>query len=210
MALADPPPTVEFFFDFGSPNSYLAQTQLPRIARETGARLIHRPMLLGGVFKATGNASPVTIPAKARWIRDDLALCARHHGVPFTFNPHFPVNTLMLMRAAAGMQMEQADEFERFVEVIFDALWVRQRNLADRAEFEQVLDANGFAAAAVLDLAALPEVKARLTAHTDEAVARGVFGAPTCFVGERMFFGQDRLEFVRTALGPPQPSPRSD
>lgn len=194
---------VEFFFDFGSPNSYLAQTQLPRIARETGATLIHRPMLLGGVFKATGNASPVTIPAKARWIRADLQLCARRHGVPFAFNPHFPINTLTLMRTAAGMQMARADEFERFVDVVFGAMWVQQRNLGDAAEFARLLDENGFATSDVLELAARPEVKERLTAQTEEAVGRGVFGAPTCFVDGQMFFGQDRLDLVREALERP-------
>ena len=96
--------TIEFFFDFGSPTTYLAHTQLPRIAAETGAQLVYRPMLLGGVFKATGNASPVTVPAKGRWMGQDIARWAARYGVPFAFNPHFPINTLTLMRGAAGVQ----------------------------------------------------------------------------------------------------------
>jgi 2-hydroxychromene-2-carboxylate isomerase len=104
---ATSPRSIEFFFDVGSPNSYLAHTQLPRLARERGARLVHRPMLLGGVFKATGNASPVTIPAKGRWMNDDLARWAARYGVPFRFNPHFPINTLALMRGAIGLQMRE-------------------------------------------------------------------------------------------------------
>ncbi|WP_418316932.1 2-hydroxychromene-2-carboxylate isomerase [Piscinibacter sakaiensis] len=192
--------TVEFFFDFGSPTSYLAHTQLPTIAREAGARLIHRPMLLGGVFKATGNASPVSVAAKARWMASDLALWAKHYGVPFLFNPHFPINTLSLMRAAAGVQMEEAEDFEQFVDVVFRAMWVDGRNLADPEVFAEVMGKAGFNVSALLDLSLSPEVKQRLLLHTEEAVARGVFGAPTMFVGEQMFFGQDRLPFVRQAL----------
>ena len=94
--------SLEFFFDVGSPTTYLAWTQLPKIAAETGATIIWRPMLLGGVFKATGNQSPVNIPAKARYMLQDLARYARRYGVPMTFNPHFPINTLTLMRGAAG------------------------------------------------------------------------------------------------------------
>ena len=98
---------IEFFFDFGSPTSYLAYTQLPRIAAAAGAQLVLRPMLLGGVFKATGNTSPVTVPAKGRWMFSDLPLWAQRYGVPFAFNPAFPINTLTLMRGAAGLQLRQ-------------------------------------------------------------------------------------------------------
>jgi 2-hydroxychromene-2-carboxylate isomerase len=191
--------TIEFFFDFGSPTTYLAHTQLPRIARETGATLQYRPMLLGGVFKATGNASPVTVPAKGRWMGDDIARWARRYGVPFTFNPHFPINTLTLMRGAAGLQMRQPESFGRYVDAVFDAMWVRPRNLGDAAVLAAMLGEAGLDAEAFLALVGDPEVKAKLVANTEEAVARGVFGAPTCFVGTQMFFGQDRLDFVREA-----------
>ena len=193
--------TVEFFFDFGSPTTYLAYTQLPRIARETGATLMYRPMLLGGVFKATGNASPVTVPAKGRWMGGDIARWAQRWGVPFAFNPHFPINTLTLMRGAVGLQMRQPADFERYVEAVFKAMWVQPRNLGDAGELGAVLTQAGLDAAAFGALVADPEVKAALVGNTEEAVARGVFGAPTCFVGGEMHFGQDRLDFVREALG---------
>ena len=193
--------TVEFFFDFGSPTSYLAWTQLPKLAAEAGAQLVWRPMLLGGVFKATGNASPVMVPAKGRWMNQDMARWARRYGVPLAMNPHFPINTLTLMRGATGLQMRQPADFERYVDTVFRAMWETPCNMGDAAVLAQVLQRAGFDAEALLALAGDPEVKARLVATTEEAVARGVFGAPTMFVGEQMFFGQDRLEFVREALG---------
>ena len=194
--------TLEFHFDFGSPTSYLAYTQLPRIARETGATLVWQPMLLGGVFKATGNASPVSVPAKGRWMGEDISRWARRWGVAFAFNPHFPINTLTLMRGAVGLQLRQPDDFQRYVDAVFHAMWVAPRNLGDAAELAAVLSAAGFDAAAFAGLVADAEVKAKLVANTEASVARGVFGAPTCFVGEQMFFGQDRLDFVQQALTP--------
>ncbi|HUN91760.1 MAG TPA: 2-hydroxychromene-2-carboxylate isomerase [Burkholderiaceae bacterium] len=192
--------TVEFFFDFGSPASYLAYTQLPAIAQATGATIAWRPMLLGGVFKATGNASPAALPAKARWMAGDLRMWAKRYGVAFTMNPHFPINTLALMRGAVGLQLRRPEGFAHYVETIFDAMWARPRDLGDPTIIASTLAAAGIDAAAVAAMTAEPDVKAALAAVTEEAVARGVFGAPTMFVGERMFFGQDRLEFVREAL----------
>jgi 2-hydroxychromene-2-carboxylate isomerase len=193
--------TVEFFFDFGSPTSYLAWTQLPVIAAQTGSAIVWRPMLLGGVFKATGNASPVTVPAKGRWMFNDISRWARRYGVPLAFNPHFPVNTLTLMRIAAGVLQRQPADFERYCAAVFNGLWQHKQNLGDATLLSAALSEAGFDAEALLALAADPGVKAALVATTDEAVARGVFGAPTFFVGEQMFFGQDRLDFVREALG---------
>jgi 2-hydroxychromene-2-carboxylate isomerase len=193
--------TVEFFFDFGSPTSYLACTQLPRIAAECGADLLWRPMLLGGVFKATGNASPVSVPAKGRWMQEDMVRWARRYAVPFEFNPHFPINTLTLMRGAVGMQLRQPDRSARYVETMFHAMWVQPRNLGDPAVLADTLGQAGFDAQAFTALVGDPEVKAALIANTEQAVQRGAFGAPTMFVGNQMFFGQDRLEFVREALG---------
>ena len=192
--------TLEFYFDFGSPTSYLAHTQLPRIAAETGATLVYRPLLLGGVFKATGNASPVTVPAKGAWMGQDLARWAQRHGVPFTFNPHFPINTLTLMRGAVGLQRTDPALFARYVDAVFRALWVEPRDLGQPAELAAVLAPLGITPEAFLALVGDPGVKAALIAATDEAVARGVFGAPTCFVRGQMHFGQDRLDFVREAL----------
>jgi 2-hydroxychromene-2-carboxylate isomerase len=193
-------PVVEYFFDVGSPTSYLAWTRLPQIAAEAGATIAWRPMLLGGVFKATGNASPVTVPAKGRWMNDDMRRWADRYGVPFRFNPYFPINTLTLMRGAAGLQLRRPQDFDRYLEIVEQAMWVEQKNLADPAVLAATLAAAGFDGAAFMALVADPEVKARLIATTDEAVARGVFGAPTFFVGAAMFFGQDRLDFGREAL----------
>jgi 2-hydroxychromene-2-carboxylate isomerase len=194
--------TVEFFFDFGSPASYLAWTQLPAICRAAGATLVYRPMLLGGVFQATGNASPITVPAKGKYMLTDLARFAQHYGVPMRFNPHFPINTLALMRAAVGVQQREPARFEEFVAATFRAMWVDGRNMADAATVGEVLAQAGFDAQAVLALSGDATVKDALKASTEEAVRRGAFGAPTMFVGSQMFFGQDRLDFVREALGP--------
>ncbi|MFG0382614.1 2-hydroxychromene-2-carboxylate isomerase [Pseudomonas sp. zbq_18] len=192
--------TVEFYFDFGSPATYLAWTQLPALCAESGASLVYKPMLLGGVFQATGGASPVTIPAKGRFMLQDLARFARRYQVPMQFNPHFPINTLGLMRAAVAMQMHQSQRFEAFLTLIFEAMWVQARNLGDPAVLAEVLVGGGFDAQQLLAWSAEQEVKDQLKANTDEAVKRGVFGAPSMFVGNELFFGQDRLDFVREAL----------
>jgi 2-hydroxychromene-2-carboxylate isomerase len=191
--------TVEFYFDFGSPYSYLAYKALPAIAAARGAQIAWRPMLLGGVFKATGNHSPAEIPAKNRWMHDDMRRWAVRYGAPFQLNPHFPINTLTLMRGATGMQMHGPD-FQRYVETIFHAMWGEPRNLGDAAELAAVLRQAGFDAAAFQSLVNDAAVKEQLKKTTEEAVARGVFGAPTFFVGEDMFWGQDRLDFVAEAL----------
>ena len=192
--------TVEFFFDVGSPASYLAWTQLPALCAAAGAALVYRPMLLGGVFQATGNSSPVTVPAKGRHMLIDLQRCAQRFGVPLLHNPHFPINTLTLMRAATGVQLRMPERFQDFVRAVFNATWVTGRNLNDPAAAAQMLAEAGFDPAQIVALAGDADVKGALRTTTEEAVARGVFGAPTMFVGSEMFFGQDRLTFVRDAL----------
>nr|WP_314569503.1 2-hydroxychromene-2-carboxylate isomerase [uncultured Pseudomonas sp.] len=193
--------TLEFFFDLGSPATYLAYTQLPALCAATGTQLVYQPMLLGGVFKATGNASPITVPAKGRYMFEDLARYARRYNVPLKFNPHFPINTLMLMRAVIGIQLHQPERFDDFVECLFRALWVEGRHLGDPEVVAAVLAEHGFDPEKVLALANDEAVKAALKDNTEQAVKRGVFGAPSMFVGSQLFFGQDRLEFVREALG---------
>jgi len=192
--------TVEFFFDLGSPASYLAHTQLPDLCREAGAELIYRPMLLGAVFQATGNASPAMIPAKGRYMIRDLARFAERYGVPMRFNPHFPINTLTLMRLLVAVQLHQPERFDDVLQALFRAIWVDGVNMGDPAKVAGVLVAAGFDAAQLQAQIAEAAVKDALKATTEEAVKRGVFGAPTCFVGDAMFFGQDRLDFVREAL----------
>lgn len=192
--------SVEFYFDFGSPATYLAWTQLPALCAEAGAELIYKPMLLGGVFQATGNASPVTIPSKGRFMIQDLQRFARRYQVPMQFNPHFPINTLGLMRGAVALQLRMPERFDDFVSTIFRALWVDGQNLGDLAVLGKVLAEAGFAPQELLALSGEQEVKDQLKATTEEAVRRGVFGAPSMFVGNELFFGQDRLDFVREAL----------
>ena len=193
--------TVEFFFDVGSPTTYLAWTQLPALCAQAGAALVYRPMLLGAVFQATGNASPVTVPAKGRFMHADMARYARRYGVPFQMNTHFPINTLTLMRAATGVQLRMPARLDDFLRGVFKAIWTDGLNLNDPAVAAQALRDAGFDPAEVIALTNEADIKAALRATTEEAVARGVFGAPTMFVGDTMFFGQDRLEFVREALG---------
>jgi 2-hydroxychromene-2-carboxylate isomerase len=191
---------VEFYFDFGSPTSYLAWTQLPAIVEQAGAELLWRPVLLGGIFQATGNASPVSVPAKGRWMLQDLGRFARRYGVPLSMNPHFPVNTLQLMRGAVGMQRGMPERFHDYVTAIFQAMWMGQANLGDAAVTASVLTAAGFDPDAVTALGQAQESKDRLRSETEAAVKRGLFGVPTLFVGGDMYFGQDRLDFVREAL----------
>ena len=192
--------TVEFYFDLGSPATYLAYTQLPKICQQTDSQLIFIPILLGGVFKATGNASPAAIPAKGRYMFQDLDRYAKRYGVPLKFNPHFPINTLMLMRAVTGMQLRHPERFQAFIDCLFHALWVEGRSLDDLATVASVLTQNGFDPNEVLALTADEEVKATLKDNTEKAVQRGVFGAPSMFVDHQLFFGQDRLDFVLEAL----------
>lgn len=192
--------SVEFYFDFGSPTSYLAYTQLPKICAETGAALVYRPVLLGGVFQATGNASPIAVPAKGRYTLIDMTRFARRYGVPMKMNPHFPINTLTLMRAATGVQLRQPERFEALLACVFKGMWVDALNLGDPAVLVPLLAEAGFDPQRLLALTAEQEVKDALKANTEAAIKRGMFGAPTFFVGDEMFFGQDRLDFVREAL----------
>jgi 2-hydroxychromene-2-carboxylate isomerase len=187
---------VEFFFDFGSPTAYLAYTQLPAIAKE----IVWRPMLLGGVFKATGNQSPVMIAPKGKWMWEDMAQWARRYGVPLKIHPNFPANTLTLMRGATGLQMRDPERFLKYVDLVYRKLWGEGVDLGNAEILAATLKDAGFDPAAFMAMVGDPAVKAQLIATTEEAVKRGAFGAPTMFVGGKMFFGQDRLDFVREAL----------
>ena len=191
---------VEFYFDVGSPASYLAWTQLTKIAAEAGREIEYRPILLGGVFQATGNRSPMEVPAKGQYLQDDLQRFARRYGVPFRHNPFFPINTLTLMRAALGLQMRHPERMVPYVDAVFRAIWVDVKNINDPLTVTQVLRQAGFDPEQLLALTSDPAVKDELKVVTQEAVARGVFGAPTFFVANQMYWGQDRLDFVKEAL----------
>jgi 2-hydroxychromene-2-carboxylate isomerase len=142
----------------------------------------------------------VTVPAKGRYMLADLDRFARRYGVPLRFNPHFPINTLTLMRGAVGLQMREPERFDDYVTAMFGAMWVDGHQMGDPAVVADVLGRAGFDARALLELTADPAVKEALKASTEEAVRRGAFGAPTMFIGDQMYFGQDRLDFVREAL----------
>lgn len=189
---------IEFFFDVGSPASYLAWTQLPGLAQAHGAQIVWKPMLLGGVFQATGNSSPATVEAKGRYSRIDMQRFARHYGVTLNHNPHFPINTLMLMRGVVAYL--DTPQFHDYLGAVFQAMWIDQRDMHQPEVIGKVLADAGFDPEQVLARCNDQAVKDRLKALTTEAVERGVFGAPTFFVGEEMFFGQDRLDWVDRAL----------
>ena len=179
---------IEFFFDVGSPYSYLAHDRIAGLAGEIP--VLWRPILLGGVFKATGNSMPAAVTARVPYLLQDLQRCARRQGTPFRFSSHFPPNTLLAMRAITGMSGEGR---RRTVDGLFRAAWVEDRDLSDPGVLLEILGGQA------LERAQVPEVKDELRATTDEAVRRGAFGAPTCFVGEQMFFGNDRLEHAMEA-----------
>lgn len=192
--------TVEFYFDLISPPSYLAFTQLPEIAALTGAEIVWKPVLVGAIHKATGNTAPIAVPAKGRYLMEDLKRFARRYGVPFELNPHFPFSTLLHQRIATGLLRTDANDFERYVSSMFEAIWVEGLDVSEPAAIAELLTDLEIDAQAAIGLAGEQWVKDALRQTNDEAVERGAFGVPTFFVGERMFWGQDRLDFVREAL----------
>jgi 2-hydroxychromene-2-carboxylate isomerase len=192
--------TFDYFFDFGSLASYLAHTQLDKIRAETGASPVYLPMLLGAVFKATGNASPVAVPAKGRYIFTDFSRFAYAYGVRLNINPYFPIITTTLMRMLTGLQMRSDARMHEFMDVVFEAIWVDTLNMNDAQVLDGVLKSAHFDPVELHQLANEQPTKDRLKEVTTQAVERGVFGAPTFFVGEQMFWGQDRIEQLKAAL----------
>jgi 2-hydroxychromene-2-carboxylate isomerase len=191
------PKTVRFLFDFGSPTTYLAHKRIPAIVARSGIVFDYVPILLGGVFKATGNASPVTVPAKGRYMNADMARYAAKYGVSLAMNPFFPINTITLMRGAAAFRGDP--RYGAYIDAVFDAMWKTPVNMGDPAVLASVLAAAGFDTGEFLALVDDQSVKDALKTNTEDAVARGVFGAPTFFVGDAMYFGQDRLDWVEEA-----------
>ena len=195
----------EFHFDFGSPNAYLALKILPGIEARTGIEFTYVPILLGGVFKLTNNRSPaeslVGIRNKAEYERLEMARFIRRHAIPFAMNPHFPVNTLMLMRGAVAA--EELDLLARYVDAVFDHMWADPKKMDDPAVIEAALTASNLPARDLLALVQTQPVKDRLLVNTQNSVERGTFGAPTFFVGDEIYFGKDRLGDVEAALAGP-------
>ncbi|MBI3759811.1 MAG: 2-hydroxychromene-2-carboxylate isomerase [Deltaproteobacteria bacterium] len=190
---------LEFLFDYGSPFSYLANIQLPGFAKRNGATIIYRPILLGAVLKATGNSSPMTVPAKARHFADDMRRWATRYGVMLKLNPHpFRSNTLSLMRGAIAAQ--RLGVFGAYHDAIYRATWAEGLDLGERTVLSNVLQRVGVNVTDLVAAAERQDVKDELRRNTDDAVARGAFGAPTFFVGLEMFWGNDRFDFVEEAL----------
>lgn len=195
--------TLEFLFDFGSPNAYLSWKALAPILVRTGARLEVRPVLLGGLFKLTNNRSPMEafgeVKGKLAYENLETRRFVAHHGLSaFKMNPHFPVNTLLIMRGLIAAR--RAGVEGPYLEAVLTAMWEDGRKMDDPAVVAEALTAAGLDAKGLLEAAQDPEVKAELMAGTEAAAARGAFGIPTFFVGEEMFFGKDRLGQVEAAL----------
>ncbi len=194
--------TIEFIFDFASPNAYLAYRALPPLLARTGATLSLTPCLLGGIFKATGNRAPMLafadIAGKLNYEALELRRFVARHGLAkFRMNPHFPINSLLLMR---GMIAAAADVEAAYVEAVLAAMWEDGQPMADPDVVADVLRRAGLDADAILAAAQTDAVKQALADNTQAAVARGVFGIPTFFVGEEMFFGKDRLAQLENFL----------
>jgi len=194
---------VQFMFDFGSPNAYFCHRVIPAIEARTGARFEYLPVLLGGLFKLANNRSPAEafagIPNKRAYDQLEVDRFVQRHGLTaYRFNPHFPVNTLKIMRGAVAAQALAC--FAPYVEAVYAAMWEQGLNLADEAQIEAVLAAAGLDGAALLARSQAPEIKAALLANTEQAHARGAFGSPTFFVGDQIYFGKDRLGEIEVEI----------
>jgi 2-hydroxychromene-2-carboxylate isomerase len=194
---------VEFHFDFGSPNAYLAHQVIPEIERRTGVKFEYVPILLGGVFKLTNNRSPVEkmagIKNRLEYERLEMQRFVRRHGIgKFEWNPFFPVNTLLLMRSAISAELEGV--FARYVDEAFKHMWAEPKDMGDPAVVSAALKESGFDAERLLARTQEPDVKDKLLKNTQASVDRGAFGAPTFFVGTEIFFGKDRLRDVEEEI----------
>lgn len=201
MTIPDPAPV--FYYDFGSPNAYLAHRVLPKIERRTSAKFHYTPVLLGGLFKLSGNRSPVeafaNVPLRLAYDQREIERFVSWHGLgDFRPNPYFPVNTLMLMRGAVAA--EGLGVSERYIEAVFHFMWEDPRKLDDPAELTRAFGETDLPTKALLALAVDQDIKDRLAENTRLAHERGAFGVPTFLIGEELYFGKDRLEQVETVL----------
>ena len=196
--------SVEFHFDFGSPNAYLSHKVIPEVEARTGVTFTYVPVLLGGVFKATGNQSPVMAFAgvrnKPEYERLEMMRFIERHGLTqaFAMNPHFPVNTLAIMRGAVAAQ--HLDVFKPYVEAVYDAMWQGAQKMDDPETIGRVLTAADLPADALMAKAQEVGIKQELVDTTTASVERGNFGSPTFFVKDRMWFGKDKLRDVEEAI----------
>ena len=192
--------SVEFYFDLGSPYSYLAYYRLLQMAEQQEIQIVYKPILLGGVFKATGNRSPIEIPVKGAYSILDMQRWAEYYQIPMQMNPHFPMNTLTLMRILTGIQLLHLEKFDQVLKLLFDAMFGTPQNLNEPTVLAEVLKPSGFSVEDIMSMVQSDVVKQKLITETEQAIQRGLFGAPTFFVGDEMYWGQDRLHFVEQAL----------
>jgi 2-hydroxychromene-2-carboxylate isomerase len=195
---------VEFHFDFGSPNAYLAHLVIPAIERRTGVAFAYVPVLLGGVFKATGNVSPAVslrgIKNKGEYAALETRRFLARHGITrYAPNPFFPVNTLQIMRGAVAAK--RLGCFERYVDEVYRHMWGEPKKMDEPEVIRAALAASGLPADELIALVSDPAVKQELLENTERSVARGSFGSPTFFVGDEIFFGKDRLREVEEEIG---------
>ena len=194
---------VEFHFDFGSPNAYLSHLVLPGLSRRTGVPIVYVPVLLGGVFKATGNVSPAVsldgIKNKPEYQRLETQRFLHRHGITrYRRNPHFPVNTLQIMRGAIVAQREGI--FERYVDEVYRHMWSDPKKMDDLEVITAALEESDLPVESILAGAQETEVKRQLIQNTEDSVRRGVFGSPSFFVGEELYFGKNRLREVEEEI----------
>lgn len=191
---------IEFYFDLGSPYSYIGFHQLQKIAAQYQAEIIYKPMLLGAVFKSTGNSSPIMVPAKAQYAMIDLRRWSKLWDIPLKMNPHFPINTLYIMRLVTAVQLFEPEKFQTVLTGLFNAMFRQPRNLNDQTELLQVTTALGISEQQVKAWLEDEKVKSELKVVTEEAIERGIFGAPSFFVKDELYWGVDHLHFVENAL----------
>jgi len=193
---------IDFLYDFGSPNAYLVHKVLPALADLTGARVRYVPVLLGGIFKATNNQSPMAafgnVKGKLAYQARETQRFVDRHAIPYVFNPHFPVMTIGVMRGAVYAQ--DKPYAASYIDTVFRAMWVDGAKMDDPATIGAVLDAAGLPAGEIMAATQTPEVKQGLIETTARAVDRGAFGSPTMFIGDEMFFGKDSLPDIEHHL----------
>lgn len=197
------PPQVEFHFDFGSPNAYLSHLVIPAIEARTGVKLSYVPILLGGVFKATNNVSPAVslkgIKNKPEYYTLETKRFLKKHAITaYTMNPYFPVNTLQLMRGAVFAHTQ--DYFVQYVDAVYHHMWAEPKKMDDADVIRAALTASGLPAEAIMAGMQQSVVKQQLIKNTEDSVARGVFGSPSFFVGDELFFGKDKLVEVEEEI----------
>ncbi len=191
-------PTIEFFWDVGSPYTYLASTRIERLAQACNAQAQWRPFLLGGVFRETGNRPPLEVPAKLNYMLDDLNTWAAHYKIQMGFPSCFPVNSLLPMRAAVGA--DTLGKGKEFATAVMETLWVAGKDPGQPDTLNEIAASVGLDGQKLAEMVQDPEIKDVLKKNTAEAVERGAFGAPTFFVGKKMFWGHDRMTLLEAYL----------